>query len=91
MAKRTTIKVAIVTEIANRLLAFSTKTQAFREGVAALLEAILSETDNYNGFAYLRQHQVTDDQLPGIIFDETPARNHQYPDATRRKYSCKSK
>ena len=50
---RKTIEVGKVLRIANNFLAAKHTTAEERESVAAVIEAILFETDNYRGFAYL--------------------------------------
>ena len=35
-------------------------------GMISLLEFVLHQTGNYNGFRYLEQREVPDDQKPGI-------------------------
>lgn len=50
---RKTISVAAVVQKANTFLAADSTTVGDRSGVASLVEAILFETGNYNGFNYL--------------------------------------
>ena len=50
---RKTIEVGKVLKIANNFLAAKHTTADERESVCAVIEAILFETDNYRGFAYL--------------------------------------
>jgi hypothetical protein len=50
---RKTIEVGKVLRIANNFLAAKHTTADERESVCAVMEAILFETDNYRGFAYL--------------------------------------
>jgi hypothetical protein len=50
---RKTIEVGKVLKIANNFLAAKHTTADERESVCAVMEAILFETDNYRGFAYL--------------------------------------
>jgi hypothetical protein len=50
---RKTIEVGKVLKIANNFLAAKHTTAEEREAVASLLEAVLFETGNYRGFAYL--------------------------------------
>lgn len=53
MAKRKTVAVADVLHAANLMLsATSSDMTAQREGVTALLERVLLDTDNYRGFQY---------------------------------------
>jgi hypothetical protein len=50
---RKTVEVGKVLKIANTFLAARRTNADEREAVAALLEAVLFETGNYRGFAYL--------------------------------------
>ena len=50
---RKTIEVGKVLRIANNFLAAKHTTADERESVCAVMEAILFETNNYRGFAYL--------------------------------------
>jgi hypothetical protein len=50
---RKTIEVGKVLKIANNFLAAKHTTADERESVCAVMEAILFETDNYEGFRYL--------------------------------------
>ncbi len=55
MPKRQTIKVATVLEFANRRLKEPDghySNPEYRRGIASLLEAVLHETGNYEGFQY---------------------------------------
>lgn len=64
----------------------STCDSKIREGWNDILEAVLHETGNYNGFNYLRADRVPTGEKPGIIFDESPSHDHVFPDETRRVY-----
>jgi len=50
---RKTVEVGKILRMANAFLAAENTTADEREGVAAILEAILFETGNYEGFRYL--------------------------------------
>ena len=91
MKTKKTITIPNVVTIANRILSKSTCESSIRTGVSVLLCQILEETNNYNGFSYLREGGVPEGAEPGIIFDTSPEHNHKYPDDTRRQYFCKSK
>jgi hypothetical protein len=56
---RKTIEVGKVLRIANNFLAAKHTTAEERESVAAVIEAVLFETDNYRGFAYLPKENYT--------------------------------
>lgn len=85
---RKKIDVARVIELANTLNATSKGPAgyALRTGSNSLASTIMSECDVYAGFRYLAKDEVPAGELPGIIFDESPARAHEYPDATRISY-----
>jgi hypothetical protein len=70
----------------NKVLASSTTEPGIRQGLINAAEFVLMETGNYRGFAYLYQDEVPAGHLPGIIFDESPAHEHQYPDVTRVRF-----
>jgi len=79
MAKRKTIPVVRVKEIANHVLANSTEdfSPEQRLAVAGLLETILMETDNYRGFGY----------LPGVYeYDDVKLTAKLTGDESRRVY-----
>ena len=60
MAKvaRKTIEVGKMLRMANSFLAAENTTADEREGVCALMEAILFETGNYRGYRYLDTDQI---------------------------------
>jgi hypothetical protein len=88
--KRKTIEVQQIKDYVNERLAKSVDNEyvspAWRFGLCTMLEMILHETGNYKGYNNLYKHQVPEGQKPGIIFDDSPAANHQYPDDSRRIY-----
>ena len=90
--KRKTINVLKVLEKANHYLRHSqarspegvAEMEARRRGVASLLEGVLWETGNYEGFNYLSEGEVPTGELPGIVRNETYP--HEFPDESRRVY-----
>jgi len=70
---RKTIEVGKVLRIANNFLAAKHTTAEERESVAAVIEAVLFETDNYRGYAYLPKENYTHE----VGFEH---------DGTRRRY-----
>ena len=58
---RKTIEVGKVLRIANNFLAAKHTTDDERESVCAVMEAILFETDNYRGYAYLPKENYPDE------------------------------
>jgi hypothetical protein len=60
MAKvaRKTVEVGKILRMANSFLAAENTTADEREGVCALMEAILFETGNYRGYRYLDTDQI---------------------------------
>lgn len=82
--RKKTIAVAELVEHANKILHEST--DAFRDqrkGLQTFVEDILMQTGNYKGFNYLTPSMSKPGNSVGILFDETPAREHVYPDPTR--------
>jgi hypothetical protein len=70
MARRKTVDVDRVREIANKMLADSAdKCIDGRKAVATLLESILMDTGNYHGFRYI-------DGTPVGAVDDTRRRYH---------------
>jgi hypothetical protein len=84
--KRKTISVEKMKDSINLMLATNTCSPEVRRGMASVLESVLGSTGNYKGYWMLRPDEVPPGQKPGIIFDESKAGNHQYPDDSRRRY-----
>jgi hypothetical protein len=84
--KRKTIDVAVLIEECNRLCRESTCSPEHRLGVCSFLEWVMMRQNVYVGFGYLSQSEVPKGELPGIIRDESPEHNHQFPDESRRFY-----
>jgi len=59
--------------------------EGVRLGAASLLEMILHETGNYQGYRYLKQDEVPKGAKPGIITDPVSG-EHTFPDDSRRRY-----
>jgi hypothetical protein len=70
---RKTIEVGKILKMANNFLAAKHTTPDEREAVAAVIEAVLMETDNYRGFAYLPKENYAGE----VGFEH---------DGTRRRY-----
>lgn len=70
----------------NRRNRESTCSPEVREGWNDILSTILMETNNYHGFGYLDSSSVPEGHESGIIFDDSPAHNHVFPDESRRVY-----
>lgn len=92
MAGRRTIQVTKLVDMANHMLLNSKdELREQRLGMCCFIEQVLHETGRYDGFRYLRSHDMeTSEQGKslGIIFDPVDL-NHQYPDDSRRQYSLK--
>lgn len=56
---------------------------AKREAIQDFVSSVLMDVDAYKGFRYLTQTDVKPGFSFGIIFDESEARKHVYPDQTR--------
>lgn len=85
---RKTIEVKAIVERANSLFLNSAEEMRdSRKAVQAFVADILHATGNYRGFSYLYASQMAQgkqpDAKPGIIFDDSPALNHVYPDDSR--------
>jgi len=89
--KRKTVKVEELKQHINNILATSVDSKYVnsysRFALCSLIEKVLMDTGNYKGFWSLRPYEVPSGQKPGIIFDESSARNHIYPDDSRRRYN----
>lgn len=57
-----------------------------RKGIISLMADLLTGAGAYAGFRYLTAGDVPEGEKPGIIFDESDQRAHQYPDPTRIAY-----
>jgi len=85
MSRKTTEVAALITYANNELAAvFPTASTDRRMGVISMVERILSDSDNYNGYRYLDNNEVEGD-LPGI---REGNRDNQFDntDDTRRHY-----
>jgi len=86
MKAKKTFKVAELVTIVNVRNKLSTCEPEVRRGWNALLEIVLHETGNYEGFGFLNSTLVPPGHKPGITTDpETGA--HTFPDETRRYYN----
>jgi len=89
---RKTFKVDELKSFVNNQLASSYGTFDTREGYIILLEKVLHDTDNYNGFGYLSETRLPTDVLPGINTNEDGSIVEDYnlrfinTDSTRRFY-----
>jgi len=85
---RKTFEVEKIREIANGFLKseWSGHTKEFREGVMAMVENILMESNNYHGFTYLEQRELPDLSTPGIRSGETYEEKFSNTDHTRVYY-----
>ena len=93
MAKRKTIEISKLVEIANGILQNSGFDYSdVRQGTMNLVEAALFETGNYKGFRYLDETEVGVDSLPGIrdtaISSTRGPENFKNTDRTRVRYYC---
>ena len=85
-----TIKVTELKDNVNRMLAESTCSPEGRETMCTILERVLMDTGNYNGFRYLIGSEVPVGELPGICHSETSNYYEWFPkgkfDSSRRSY-----
>lgn len=89
-SRRKTIDLSALVDKANSMLLNTPDDkQDFRRGVSCLIEEALHLANAYNGFNSLTAKDMeksANGKTCGIIFDESPARNHVYPDKTRVFY-----
>jgi len=85
VAKRKTFSVEALKRKVNHRNKESTCVAATRDGWNSVLEDVLLETGNYNGFRYLKQEEVPPGRLPGIVWHEDP-KKRLFPDEGRREY-----
>jgi len=93
MAKRKTYDVEKLRNIVNDMLAKSVCSSGERKSMQVILERVLMETGNYNGYSYLTEDKVPEGHLPGIngaVFYETlnptPKQMFENTDNTRVRY-----
>ena len=92
MARRKTLNVSTLVEEVNTMLRESTCSKDARLGMCAVLERMLHETGNYDGFRYLMRDEIPEGHKPGIdlsISYEDP--DNRYPDDSRRQYGWKTR
>jgi hypothetical protein len=82
-----TINVAKVKDRINELVAKSTCSPDIRQGALNVLEWMLHETDNYNGYKFLEAADVPEGEKPGVVVNhQTNTHNFVGCDSTRVKY-----
>ena len=97
MARRKTMNVEDLKDFANNQLASSIRYERqkekfegidaeFRQGVMAMIEAVLFETDNYKGYRYLAVDEVPTGCTPGIRRDRGDEKKFENTDRTRVRY-----
>ena len=90
MSRRKTIEVSQLVAHVNESLRTSTDSPEVRLGMILLLDKVLFETGNYNGFRYLYEYEVPSGHRPGINatadFDAYDAK-FKDTDKTRVNYS----
>jgi len=90
MVKRKTIDIEKIVELVNATNSCEVSTKEQRNAVSFLLEDILHETGNYQGFRYLTSCDLPEGIEPGIVFDKSGEHNHVYPDPSRIQYFYKN-
>lgn len=85
---RKTVSVESVRETANNMFRTGVGSSELRLGVIVLLEEILHQTGNYNGFRYLFEDEVPEHCLPGINSGDGKSAEEKFAntDGTRRFY-----
>lgn len=66
MAKRKTIEVSALKDQINFMLANSRCSVEGRKSMMVILENVLMDTKNYNGFRYLGEKEIPAGEFPGI-------------------------
>lgn len=66
MAKRKTIEVSALKDQINFMLANSRCSVDGRKSMMVILENVLMDTKNYNGFRYLGEKEIPAGEFPGI-------------------------
>ena len=85
MAK--SIKIQTLKDKANQCLRDSdNKCREGRLMLQTFTSALLMGANAYRGFSYLTEEQVAPGKSFGIVFDESEARAHSYPDDSRIHY-----
>lgn len=91
---RKTVEVSKLVDVANTMLASEGTSKEFRQGVILMIENVLFETGNYNGFRYLTNNELPEDIEPGVRYNgqEILPFEERFvnTDATRVMYSSKS-
>ena len=67
MAKRKTVEVSSIKDQINFMLANSRCPVEGRKSMMVILENVLMDTKNYNGFRYLGEKEVPAGEMPGIF------------------------
>lgn len=75
--------IELVVTKANQYFRVDTGSREGRKMLEVFVSSLLLESNNYRGFRYLHQEEVPEGHLPGIIFDASEDRQHQYPDDSR--------
>tara|TARA_B100000809_G_C14630640_1_gene348422 strand:+ start:76 stop:372 length:297 start_codon:yes stop_codon:yes gene_type:complete len=97
MARRKTMNVEDLKDFANNQLMSSIRYERqkegfegidaeFRKGVMVMIEAVLMDTDNYNGYRYLAIDEVPTGCTPGIRRDRGEEKQFDDTDRTRVRY-----
>ena len=88
MKPRKTISVRSVVDRVNNILATQDLTRDECAMLCTMMEGILFDAGQYNGYWHLRSNEVPNGIEPGIIFDDKE-HNHKYPNEYRRRYYMK--
>jgi hypothetical protein len=91
LVARKTIDLTSLIETVNYRNRNSKVAPEVREGWNSLLESALHGAGVYSGFNYLREKDVPEGEKPGIVFDHSVSKDHQFPDPSRRFYNVHPK
>lgn len=87
MSARKTVDIQPILDYANGFLSAKGGTKESRYGVICMIENILFKANRYRGYRYLDEKQVSDEDLPGVRFVNSPSAYFDNTDPTRRHYA----
>lgn len=82
--RRKTVNANVIIDEANKV--FKESLPNFKDGRTAIqifVTTLLLDAGQYKGFNYLTAEALPEGYEPGMIFDESPARAHKFPDPSR--------
>jgi len=89
MIKKKTIRVEALRSYANDILQMDGLSKDMRNGIILMIERVLHDCGNYNGFNYLSSASLSKDIIPGIRWNDINGKqiaDFENTDRTRRYY-----